>query len=76
MCYCYNRLVKMKEVDNATVSLDAVENKVPLMVKFLGNEDDDVSGGVTQFTHDYITTLKQLTPLTEARQQLVKVLNY
>ena len=65
--------MKSKDSEKAALSLSALENKVPLMLKFLANEDDDVSGAATQFAHDYLTTLKQLCPLNENRQALVKV---
>ena len=63
-------------MESAKIPLEALENKIPLMLKFLANEDDDVSGAVTQLSHDYITTLKQLTPLADCRKQLVKVRIY
>ena len=67
------RLVKSKEVESSKVPLAAIEAKVPLMLRFLSCEDDDVSGTVTQFAHDYITTLKQLAPLKQEHKQSVKV---
>ena len=42
------------------------------MFRFLANEDDDVSGAVSKFAHDYITVLKTLPELSDSQKQLVK----
>ena len=70
------RLAKAKEEENAKVIFDALLNKIPLMLKFLGNEDDDVSGAVGKFSHDWLTLLKTLTPLNDTLKQSVKELLY
>ena len=42
------------------------------MFKFLSHEDDDVSGAVAKFAHDYLTLLKQIQPLAEPQKANVK----
>lgn len=56
------------------IPFEAMENKIPLMFQFLANEDDDVSGAVSKFAHDYITVLKTLPELTDGQRQRVKEL--
>ncbi len=74
--FIHSRLAKAKEEEEAKVIFDALHSKIPLMLKFLGNEDDDVSGAVTKFAHDWLTLLKQLSPLTGTLKQYVKELLY
>ena len=69
-------MAKAKEEEEAKVIFDALHCKIPLMLKFLANEDDDVSGAVTKFAHDWLTLLKQLSPLTDTLKQYVKELLY
>jgi len=72
----WQKLYKSKDAASATVPLEALESKIPLMFKFLGHEDDDVSGGVVQFAHDYISLLKQLPTVSDRHKQEVKELLY
>ena len=65
--------MKAKEEESAKVPAEAIEAKMPLVMKFLGNEDDDVSGAVTMAAHDYLSLLKQLPQTTDVQKQLVKV---
>ena len=52
----------------------ALETKIPKMLRFLGDEDDDVSGGVVDFASEYITMLKTKgPPLTSTHREHVKV---
>ncbi|KAK2148689.1 hypothetical protein LSH36_487g04031 [Paralvinella palmiformis] len=69
---CWQKLFKSKELSSADVPLKALEHKVPLMFRFLRHEDDDVSGSVIQFAHDYISLLKQLPCVSEQQKQNVK----
>ena len=71
----WQKATKAKEVEACKIISDALESKIALMFKFLNHEDDDVSGSVAQFAHDYITHLK-LSPLTESQKQNVKDLLY
>ena len=46
---------------NAAKTLQAIENKLPLLFQFLGHDDDDISLAITGFAHDYIGVLKQVS---------------
>ena len=65
--------MKVGDVAGAKVALVALENKFPLLVKFLGHEDDDVSGTVAEFSHAYIGLLKQTMPLEGRHKDTLKV---
>jgi len=67
------RLVKSRDEVNARLSKQAVEAKLPYMLKFLSNADDDISGNVAPFAHDYVTMLKQTVPLSDCQKEFVKV---
>ncbi|XP_074646295.1 exportin-T-like [Tubulanus polymorphus] len=69
---CWNKISKTGDVENAALIMQALENKVPLMLKFLDNEDDDVSGAVSLFAHDYITMLKSINPISEKQRQNIE----
>ena len=67
------RLVKSSDVENTKITLQALENKMAVMLRFLGHEDDDVSGAVAQFAHDYISILKQMQPVSHSQRKHVEV---
>ncbi|ELU12326.1 hypothetical protein CAPTEDRAFT_150306 [Capitella teleta] len=69
---CWQRLLKADDKAKQQVALQMLEAKVPLMLTFLGHEDDDVSGAVAEFAHDYITVLKQVSPLQPHQRDNVK----
>ncbi|XP_070558298.1 exportin-T-like isoform X2 [Ptychodera flava] len=56
----WTKLVKSGDQENTQKTFQAANNKVPLMLRFLGDEDDDISAAVIEFTHDYVTSLKQI----------------
>jgi len=66
------RLLKV-DAQQAADTLQAVENKVALLFRFLGDEDDDVSGAVATFTTDYISLLKQMNPLSQKQRENIEV---
>jgi len=66
-------LLKSKDEVNARISRQAIEAKLPYMLRFLANTDDDVSGNIAPFAHDYVTLLKQTVPLSDCQQEFVKV---
>lgn len=55
------------------VTLQALESKVPLMFRFLSDDDDDVSGAVAQFSQEYIAFLKQMKPLSQKQRENMEV---
>jgi len=73
MCAWLSRLLKSKDEVNARVSKQAAEAKLPYLLQFLANTDDDVSGNVAPFAHDYVTLLKQTVPLSDRQTEFVKV---
>lgn len=50
-----------------------MENKVPLLLTFLGDEDDDVSSAVISFAQDYINVLKQMNPISPTQRENMEV---
>ncbi|XP_064632186.1 exportin-T-like [Lineus longissimus] len=68
----WQRLGKVGEHHNPDMAkecLVAVENKVPLMLTYLGNEDDDVSAAVAGFSHEYLDFLKQMTAISPKQKE-------
>ena len=70
--FSFDRLLKVDQ-NSAAESLQALEKKIPLVFRFLGDEDDDVSGAVSVFTQDYISLLKQIGQLTKTQRENVEV---
>lgn len=68
-----SRLLRSKNEEKAKLVLGIMEAKIPLMLRFLRCEDDDVSGAVAEFAHDYLTVLKQVSPLEPSQKENVKV---
>ncbi|KAH7947036.1 hypothetical protein HPB52_007467 [Rhipicephalus sanguineus] len=54
----YSKLHKKGDGPNRQLVQSEVASKVPLMLQFLGHEDDDVSQGVAEFAREYIQYLK------------------
>ena len=63
----------MEDKENMEVTLQALESKVPLMFRFLSDDDDDVSGAVAQFSQEYIAFLKQMKPLSQKQRENMEV---
>lgn len=49
---------KKGDAPNRQLVQSELASKVPLMLQFLGHEDDDVSQGVAEFAREYIQYLK------------------
>jgi len=73
--YCHDVCYRLQRVDEpgAAAALAAVEGKVALLLRCLGDEDDDVSAAVASFTTDYISLLKQLPALSQAHRDSIQV---
>jgi len=67
------RMVKSRDEVNARMTKQAIEAKLPYLLQFLANADDDVSGTIAPFAHDYVTMLKQTVPLSDQQKEFVKV---
>jgi hypothetical protein len=64
----------MEDQENSLVTMAALEEKVPLMFRFLSNEDDDVSGAVAPFVQEYISVLKQMKQMSPKQREHIEVL--
>ncbi|KAK7102918.1 exportin-T-like [Littorina saxatilis] len=59
----WNKLHKTGNAESDLAEIQtALEAKIPYMLRFLGNEDDDVSGAVADFATEYIALLKTKGP--------------
>ncbi|XP_076106446.1 exportin-T-like isoform X1 [Mytilus galloprovincialis] len=72
----WQKLLKTEDKENTEATLQALESKVPLMFRFLSDEDDDVSGAVAQFSQEYIALLKQMKPLSQKQRENMEGLLY
>ena len=61
---------------NGMTTLHAIESKVPLILRFLSHEDDDISEAVIGFGQDYITLLKQSPSLTQRQREDIEQMLY
>ncbi|GBM88562.1 hypothetical protein AVEN_185674-1 [Araneus ventricosus] len=52
------RLHKLKDSAGLTVVANAIHDKIELLLKFLNNDDDEVSQGVIEFAREYLQFLK------------------
>uniref|UniRef100_A0A2R5L8T3 Exportin-T n=1 Tax=Ornithodoros turicata TaxID=34597 RepID=A0A2R5L8T3_9ACAR len=64
---CLEKLPKKGVESDHLLARKELEGKVPLMLHFLGNEDDDVSQAVAEFAREYVQLLKQ-EPLMYSNQ--------
>lgn len=55
---CIIKLSKKGDAGSRELAKAELCSKIPLMLHFLGNEDDDVSQGVVEFAREYIQYLK------------------
>ncbi|XP_021954226.1 exportin-T isoform X2 [Folsomia candida] len=67
----YNKLAKTgdKQGEVCQYIFIAIENKVPLILEFLANEDDDASASILDYLKDYLHLLKQSPALTEQQNK-------
>ncbi|GFY44642.1 exportin-T [Trichonephila inaurata madagascariensis] len=54
----WTRLHKMKDTRGMLIVANAICDKVDLLLKFLNNDDDEVSQAVVEFTREYLQFLK------------------
>lgn len=64
---------KAEDQENSNVTMAALEEKVPLMFRFLGDEDDDVSAAVIPFVQEYIGILKQMKQISPKHREHIEV---
>ncbi|KAK3102231.1 hypothetical protein FSP39_009774 [Pinctada imbricata] len=70
----WQKLQKAEDLENARITMEALEGKIPLMFRFLGDEDDDVSGAVTPFAQEYISILKQIKTLSPKQRESIEAI--
>uniref|UniRef100_A0A8C5WGZ8 Exportin-T n=1 Tax=Leptobrachium leishanense TaxID=445787 RepID=A0A8C5WGZ8_9ANUR len=56
----WTKLVKSGDLKNAQDTLQSIESKVPLMLRLLVHEDDDISSNIIGFCYEYLHILKQV----------------
>ncbi|XP_069485879.1 exportin-T isoform X2 [Ambystoma mexicanum] len=64
----WTKLVKSGDLKSAQETLQSIETKVPLMLRLLVHEDDDISTNIVGFCYDYLQILKQLTLLSDEQK--------
>ncbi|XP_034152629.1 exportin-T isoform X2 [Esox lucius] len=70
----WTKLAKSGDVKVAAETLRALEAKVPLLIKLLVHEDDDISANIVGFCYDYLHVLKQLPLLTDQQKANVEAI--
>lgn len=70
----WNKLTKVGDHANAAVTLQSIESKLPLLLKFLNSVYDDVSQAIIEFTRDYIQLLKQLPVMNQSQLSNIEAL--
>ncbi|KAK6292276.1 hypothetical protein J4Q44_G00368600 [Coregonus suidteri] len=70
----WTKLAKGGDVKDATETLRALEAKVPLLLRLLVHEDDDISANVVGFCYDYLHILKQFPLLTDQQKTNVEAI--
>lgn len=56
----WTKLIKSGNVKDGAETLQAIENKVPLLLQLLVHEDDDISANIVGFCYEYLHVLKQV----------------
>ncbi|GFO01906.1 exportin-t-like [Plakobranchus ocellatus] len=66
------KLVSKGSEKNLAATTTALEAKIPFMLRFLGDEDDDVSNAVIDFAIEYIAMMKTLPAITEGQKKHIE----
>ena len=64
-------MVRVADSRNASLCLTAFEKKIPYLLRFFADEDDDVSLAVCPFAYEYVATVKQLNPMSDQQKENV-----
>ena len=62
----------MGTTKNSETTLSALESKIPYMLRFLGDEDDDVSEACLEFATEYIAMVKGLPSASESQKKHIE----
>lgn len=71
--WLFYRLSKSGDAVSLAETQSALEAKIPYMLHFLGNEDDDISGAVSEFAQEYISMLKTSGSLSPTQRNHIEV---
>eukprot|EP00794_Sanderia_malayensis_P005894 gene5894-6579_t len=72
---CCSKLPKANgEISQSTTILQAIERKIPYLLRFLSHDDDDISETVSEFAHSYLGFLKQMKHLPSQHAESLKKL--
>lgn len=69
----WEKSVKGARAALASAAMAAIEAKVSILCRLLGDDDDDVSSTICPFANSYIGILKNLKPLSDKQKDNVKV---
>ena len=67
------RLSKAKDQVGCRLIMESIHCKFPLFLRFISDEDDDVSAELSKSSHDYVTMLKSCVPLNDVQKQTLTV---
>ncbi|XP_053572815.1 exportin-T isoform X2 [Bombina bombina] len=70
----WTKLVKSGDMKNAQDTLQSIESKVPLMLRLLVHEDDDISSNIIGFCYEYLHILKQIVLLSDQQKANVEAI--
>ncbi|XP_065889699.1 exportin-T-like isoform X2 [Dysidea avara] len=70
----YNKLLKSNDKERALLALQAMENKSSYLVRYLNDEDDDVSLAVIPFSIGYVGVLKSVDIMSKLQSDFLKQL--
>ncbi|KAJ8411343.1 hypothetical protein AAFF_G00173490 [Aldrovandia affinis] len=70
----WTRLAKAGDLKSSQEALLALEAKVPLTLRLLAHEDDDISANIVGFCYDYLHVLKQLPLLTDQQKNYIEAI--
>ncbi|XP_035825468.1 exportin-T isoform X2 [Aplysia californica] len=68
----WQKLSKMGTTKNSETTRSALESKVPYMLRFLGDEDDDVSAAVLEFATEYIAMIKTMPSMSTVQKKHIE----
>ena len=68
----WQKLAKNGTCRNSETTMAALEAKVPYLLRFLGDEDDDVSSASIEFATEYIAMLKSLPSMNEGQKKHIE----
>ncbi|XP_013079973.2 exportin-T-like [Biomphalaria glabrata] len=68
----WQKLSKNGMCKNSEATMRALESKIPYMLRYLGDEDDDVSDYVIEFATEYIALVKSLPSMSQIHKKHIE----